>query len=105
MSTSVGGQEKSALAVMPPRREALLTVGIAAGGNFLFLPSTSRPLAIGLLLTGWPAIVRASALRAASAQPVVDRISARSEMTSETAGRWPFRRPRIGPRGRGRDPR
>src|ERR1700734_3323370 len=60
--TVAGGQlPASSSAVLPPTREASLTVGIAEAGNFLFLPSKSRPPACGAALIGWPLIALTTA--------------------------------------------
>src|ERR1700727_813652 len=92
-STVAGGHDPvSCAGVLPPRCEALLTVGIAAAANLRFLPSSRTPPACGLALTVCPANVLITARRAASARPVVEKTSAISEMTS--AGEGSLRAPR-----------
>src|SRR5665213_3357704 len=77
MSTVSGGHvPSSCAAVLPPTLVEFLTVGSAAAGNFLFLPSSRTPPARGLVLTGWPPKLLITARRAASASPVVESTSA-----------------------------
>src|ERR1700722_11637647 len=89
MSTAVGGQAGSrAVSVLPPISLELFTVGIALAGNFLFLPSSKRPPERGLVLIGWPATTLRTALRAASARPVLEPTSARIEIAKATVPLW-----------------
>src|ERR1700733_3160597 len=87
-STVLGGQvPASSSAVLPSTLEASLTVGIADAGNFLFLPSSNRPPACGLVLSGWPSIAPRTAWPAALASPVVENTSATNATVIAGEGR------------------